>query len=76
MNVGMLWYDNDPALPLPAKITRAAKHYAGKYGQQPDTCYLHPSMLADLPVQVEGVTVKTSRSMLPHHFWIGVNQEI
>ena len=48
MNVGMLWFDNDPKSNLDAKIERAADYYRGKYGKVPTLCFVHPSMLAPL----------------------------
>jgi len=38
MSTGMLWFDNDPKLDLPAKIQRAIEYYQKKYGQKPDLC--------------------------------------
>ena len=45
MNVGMLWFDNDPRTALPVKVARAADYYRRKYGLVPDVCLVHPSML-------------------------------
>jgi hypothetical protein len=45
MNVGMLWFDNDPKLVLKAKVSRAARYYEQKYGKTPTICFVHPSML-------------------------------
>ena len=46
MNVGMLWFDNDPRTALTAKVARAADYYRQKYGLVPDLCLVHPSMLS------------------------------
>jgi hypothetical protein len=80
MNIGMLWFDNNPKSDLSAKIDRAAKYYLDKYGKSPTTCYVHPDMLKaetqganENPLKSGPVVVKTSASVLPHHFWIGVN---
>jgi hypothetical protein len=48
MQIGMLWYDDDPQRPLEAKIGRAADRYREKYGRLPDTCYVHAQAM---PVQ-------------------------
>ena len=45
MNVGMLWFDNDPSVIMTAKVARAAKYYQNKYGLQPTLCFVHPSMI-------------------------------
>ena len=73
MNVGMLWFDNDPKTDLATKIARAATYYLNKYGQQPTVCFVHPSMVKNNPPKSNGITVKPSRSVMPHHLWLGLN---
>lgn len=84
MNIGMLWFDNDPKAELGTKIERAATYYRKKYGQNPTLCFVHPSMLAEKgagqsepakekALQSGGVEVRLTRSVLPNHFWIGIN---
>ena len=45
MEVGLLWYDDDPARDLAEKVGRAARRYRQKFGASPDICYVHPSAL-------------------------------
>ncbi len=76
MNVGMLWFDNDPRTALAAKVVRAAEYYRQKYGLVPDLCLVHPSMLREShPDLVEGgtgkVAIRPNRLILPGHLWIG-----
>ena len=89
MKIGMLWFDNDAKAALDVRIERAASYYRTKYGKTPTLCYVHPSMLPapvveSLPedngsqtepviVRHAGVEVRTNRTVLPNHFWIGVN---
>lgn len=87
MNIGMLWFDNDPKANLDHKIERAALYYREKYGCRPTLCFVHPSMLngkaepATPPSSSEhekrltagGIEVRSNQSVLPNHFWIGVN---
>lgn len=80
MNVGMLWFDNDPKTELNAKIERAASYYRDKYGKAPNLCFVHPSMIGATPTPNGNETLKsglievrTSPSIRPNHFWIGVN---
>jgi hypothetical protein len=83
MNVGMLWFDNDNKSDLPAKVNRAATYYHGKYGVHPNLCFVHPSMAniakPDKPepksIKSGDVEVRLTKSVLPHHFWIGVHQQ-
>jgi len=73
MNTGMLWFDNDPKADLSNKIQRAAEYYQKKYGQNPDLCFVHPSMLGESILKAGRIEVRANRSILPHHFWIGVH---
>ena len=80
MNVGMLWFDNDPRTALTAKVARAADYYRQKYGLVPDLCLVHPSMLAETrPDQVEDaagkVVVRPNRAIMPGHLWIGTEDQ-
>jgi hypothetical protein len=83
MNIGMLWFDYDPKAGMEVKIERAAAYYQGKYGRTPDLCYVHPSMLSPTPaeapvkpVRAGKVEVRPSSTVLPNHFWIGVNGQV
>ncbi len=71
METGMLWFDNDPKVDLPTKISRAASYYQKKYGVAPNLCFVHPSMVKDQPLYRNGIVVKTNLRILPHHLWIG-----
>lgn len=73
MNIGMLWFDNDPKADIKVKIERAASYYRSKYGQIPNLCFVHPSMLPENAVKSDSIEIRTTRSVLPNHFWIGVN---
>lgn len=85
MNIGMLWFDNDPKVNLDTKVERAASYYRNKYGRTPNVCFVHPTMLTLPEVKVEpasddkryttgsGVEVRSNRSVMPNHFWIGIN---
>jgi len=75
MKTGMLWFDNDPKADLQTKIARAADYYQKKYGQKPDLCYVHPTMLSTT-TRADGVDVRPNRQVLPNHFWIGVHELI
>lgn len=75
MRVGWLWFDNDPRRTMEEKIQRAAEQYRAKFGQKPNTCYVHPQAIADTAgkeQQCDGVRVIAAQHILPHHFWLGV----
>ena len=80
MYTGMLWFDNDPATTLSVKIQKAADYYRKKFGRVPDVCLVHPSMLADIQMEVFGendkrVTIHPYKVVLPGHFWIGIEEQ-
>jgi hypothetical protein len=71
MNIGMLWFDNDPHTSLKAKVDQAASYYHQKYGQVPNLCLVHPSMLPAPEPEIGKVVIRSNRSIQPGHFWIG-----
>ncbi len=72
MREGMLWFDNSDQGDMATRIMRAVRYYHAKYGVSPTVCFVHPSMLAGNPATVEDVEVRTSNSILPGHFWLGI----
>jgi len=71
---GMLWFDDDPKSDLLSKIRQAADYYKRKYGEEPNLCFVHPSMMEEKNMTVGQVLVYSNHSVLPHHFWIGIYQ--
>ena len=76
MNTGMLWFDNDPKVDLVTKIQRATEYYQNKYGQKPDLCYVHPSMIAEKKQRAVGIEVQSNQMVLPNHLWLGVKASV
>ena len=74
MNTGMLWYDNNPKTDLDSKIIRASDYYTNKYGTKPNLCFIHPSMLKERIKHSSGIEIRTSKQVLPYHFWLGVQK--
>jgi hypothetical protein len=81
MNLGMLWFDNDPKVDLQTKVDQAATYYRNKYGKTANVCFVHPTMLAgqraedgdeDRYITGSGVEIRSNRSVMPNHFWIGI----
>ena len=68
---GLLWFDNDPNRTLEDKVLQAAARYERKYGQTPNVCFVHHSQRNGAE-KFGGVKIRTDRSILLHHFWIGV----
>lgn len=82
MDVGLLWYDDDPRRGLEDKIDRAAQRYREKYGRWPNTCYVHPQSAGGLVEQEQNVAcgsnngratiqVLSAPNVLLHHLWLG-----
>ncbi len=79
MIVGMLWFDNS-LIPLADKIRKAADYYQKKYSHTPNLVLVHPSMMKDeqgqeiRTLEVENITVRPYRPVLPGHIWIGIDE--
>jgi hypothetical protein len=72
----MLWFDNSQTA-LTVKIQKAVDYYHKKYGRNPDLCLVHPSMLDKNQRQLEinKLTVRPYRPVLPGHIWIGIEDK-
>jgi hypothetical protein len=76
MNIGMLWFDGDQSRSLDERIQRAAAYYHHKYGRAPNLCFIHPQCTAaDQSAALAGLRVKPSASVMPDHFWIGLEDQ-
>ena len=81
MQIGLLWYDDDPQQTLEAKIGRAARRYREKFGRAPDICYVHPRVVADQTTKDRAigltgpesgtVRIVPAPNILLNHFWLG-----
>jgi hypothetical protein len=72
----MLWFDNSQTA-LTVKIQKAVDYYHKKYGRNPDLCLVHPSMLEanQRQLEVNKMTVRPYRPVLPGHIWIGIEDK-
>ncbi len=74
MDIGMLWFAPDKKTDLVVKVECAAEYYRQKYAEIPNLCFVHPDTLNGHNGQpIHGVELRKSNSILPNHFWIGVN---
>lgn len=79
MHTGMLWFDNSQTA-LNIKIQKAVDYYYKKYGKKPDLCLVHPSMLDGIQrntrqLEINKLTVRPYRPVLPGHIWIGIEDK-
>lgn len=77
MNVGLMWYDDDPKKPIESKIEQAAARYREKYGQAPNACYVNSNAGAAPTGKAAGaqggLRVIPAAAIRPNYFWVGVD---
>lgn len=73
MDVGMLWFDNNPKTSLKAKIISAAHYYRQKYGHVPNFCQVNPGQFEEIDLGILKVT--QASNILPGHLWIGIKND-
>ena len=75
MKTGMLWTENDFENDLETKVTNAAEFYKNNYGQKPNLCFVHPSVIATISTLSDRtLIIRTSTSIQRHHLWLGVDE--
>jgi hypothetical protein len=72
MRTGMLWFDNS-SRSLNEKVADASAFYKDKYGHSPTLCFVNPTTLEGKEGRSNGVEVRETRTVMPDHFWIGIN---
>ena len=75
VQIGLLWFDDDPRKSLDVKIEQAAARYREKYGRAPNACYVSPDAGAPAGVRY-GLRVVPARAIRPNYFWIGVDDSV
>lgn len=78
MNIGMLWLDSEKTANIAVMIANAATYYRNKYGQAPNLCFVHPSLLekAEHEADTANIAVKPDKTILPGLLWIGVEDPL
>lgn len=73
MNIGMLWFDNDPKTTLEQKISKAAAYYQNKNGTSANRCYVSSKAISEqMEFSIDGVQVSGRNGICLHYFWMGV----
>ena len=73
MKIGMLWFDNS-SRSVKEKVQDATTYYIEKYGQAPTLCFVNPATLEGKEDRSNGVEVREAPTVMPDHFWIGVDK--
>lgn len=81
MDIGMMWFDNDPKTTLDVKVQHAADYYQHKYGRKPNLCFVNPLSYAKGQPQAEtarpgSILIQPFRAVLPDHLWIGLEEKL
>lgn len=74
MREGKLWFDNDKKTTLREKVERAAAHYRKHKKLDPTVCYVNPAALEGVELGETSVEVRSANTVLPHHFWLGIEE--
>lgn len=75
MQIGLLWFDDDPKKTLDVKIEQAAARYREKYGRTPNACYVSPATTV-AESKKPGLRVLPARGIRPNYLWIGVDEKV
>lgn len=73
MEIGLLWYD-DTQVEFATKVQQVVQRYEEKFGTSPNRCYVNPASMPGEAkrLSLNGIKVLTSPTILPDHFWVGV----
>lgn len=72
MEVGLMWYDDDPRKSLEMKIQQAAVRYREKHGCAPTACFV--SARAGVASRIyNGMRIAPLRTVRANYLWLGVD---
>jgi hypothetical protein len=72
VKAGLLWFDDNPQVPLAIKVENAVRRYRERFGGSPDVCYVNPETLAGAAEVAARVQLVALATVQPNHFWVGV----
>jgi hypothetical protein len=75
VNLGWLWFDDDPKTSLEEKVSQASARFRQKFGRAPRVCYVSHKVLGDLQLAPSQVQVRTASNVLPGHFLFVVEEQ-
>lgn len=71
MDIGELFWIEQPGASLEEKVLWAADSYQKKYGHAPTLCLVHPSLLKG-NTRLGRLRLEPKKSILPNYLWIGI----
>lgn len=74
VNVGWLWFDDDPKTSLDDKLGRAEARFRHKFGRSPRVCYVSSQALNGQEPGCVGLQVRSACNVLPGHFLFVVEE--
>jgi hypothetical protein len=74
LEIGMLWFDDGPKT-IQEKVGQAVAFYTDKFGRKPTHCLVNPETLNGGEGIMKGVKVQSARTVMPDHYWIGIEDE-
>lgn len=75
VNLGWLWFDNDPKTSLEEKVGQASARFRQKFGCPPRMCYVSQKALAESQPAPGSVQVRAASNVLPGHFLFVVEEQ-
>jgi hypothetical protein len=67
----LVWYDPDARRTVVEKIQDALAAYSRRFSAPPNLVLVNAADAAEL----KGVEVRSTRTVQPHHFWVGHSDE-
>jgi hypothetical protein len=78
MRIGLMWYNGNLKQSFAEKCAGAIAFYTAKYNHAPTEIWVHPATAIPEGInqEIPNVAIRTSRSILPNHFWVGLESNI
>lgn len=70
MRIGLMWADFSKDA-FSVKVQRAVSYFEEKYRFRPNAIVVHPNTAI---TEFSGIAIRQSRSILPNHFWVGLEE--
>ncbi len=75
VNLGWLWFDDDPKTSLDEKVSQASARFRQKFGRAPRVCYVSLTALGGAQPVTGPVQVRGASNVLRGHFLFVVDEQ-